>query len=197
MATRIGLVALVCLLAAPPTWADATLLRAARSQIGQTVVYDPAYRRLDYPNGDVPADRGVCTDVVIRALRGARSLDLQRLVHEDMTRNFARYPKLWGLARPDRNIDHRRVPNLQVYFTRQGWSLPISRRAEHYKPGDLVTVLIPPRLPHIVIVSDKKNAKGQPLVIHNIGAGTREEDRLFEFEITGHYRIPAVPGRAE
>jgi hypothetical protein len=105
--------------------------------------------------------------------------------------HFDRYPKLWGLTRPDRNIDHRRVPNLQAYFSRQGWSLPVSRQSADYKPGDLVTTLIPPRLPHIMLVSDKKNAREQPLVIHNIGAGTREEDRLFEFEITGHYRLPA------
>lgn len=192
MTKRIGLVALAGLLLVPVAWADVMLVRAARSQIGQTVSYDPAYRRLGYPNGDVAGDRGVCTDVVIRALRASRSVDLQRLVHEDMNAHFAHYPKLWGLARPDRNIDHRRVPNLQVYFARQGWSLPISRRAQDYKPGDLVTVLIPPRLPHIMIVSDRKNAKGRPLVIHNIGAGTREEDRLFEFEITGHYRMPSL-----
>jgi len=167
------------------------VVTAARTQIGATVIYDPAYRRLGFPNGDVPADRGVCTDVVIRALRSSLGLDLQMLVHEDMKQNFRHYPKIWGLKGTDTNIDHRRVPNLQTYFKRQGWSLPVTRRAGDYKAGDLVTSLIPPHLPHIMIVSDKTSRDGRPLVIHNIGRGTREEDRLFEFEITGHYRMPA------
>jgi uncharacterized protein YijF (DUF1287 family) len=167
-----------------------TVVMAARTQIGTTVTYDPGYRRLGFPNGDVPADRGVCTDVVIRALRSSLGLDLQMLVHEDMKQNFRHYPKIWGLKGTDTNIDHRRVPNLQTYFKRQGWALPVTRRAGDYKAGDLVTSLIPPHLPHIMIVSDKKSRDGRPLVIHNIGSGTREEDRLFEFEITGHYRIP-------
>ena len=116
-------------------------------------------------------------------------MDLQKLVHEDIKRHFSDYPQLWGLKRPDKNIDHRRVPNLQHYFRRRGYELPISENPEDYEAGDLVTSMVPPNLPHIMIVSDRKNALGQPLVIHNIGAGVQEEDRLFEFRITGHYRI--------
>lgn len=123
------------------------------------------------------------------ALRQSLSLDLQKLVHEDMRRNFSQYPQRWGLRAPDRNIDHRRVPNLQTYFKRSGWDLPVSKAPQDYRPGDLVTCIVPPNLPHIMVVSDSRNAAGQPLVIHNIGAGTREEDRLFAFKITGHYRI--------
>lgn len=165
---------------------------SAREQVGKTLRYDPDYRALDYPNGDVPIEVGVCTDVVIRALRAARSLDLQRLVHEDMSRRFEAYPKIWGLERPDRNIDHRRVPNLQTFFKRKGFALPVSDRPEDYRPGDLVTCTVPRNRPHIMIVSNRTSAAGVPLVIHNIGAGTREEDRLFEFPITGHYRLPSA-----
>lgn len=165
-------------------------VEAARAQIGITTSYDPAYRALDYPGGDVPQESGVCTDVVIRALRTSRGLDLQKAVHEDMRRHFASYPKIWGLSRTDRNIDHRRVPNLQTYFTRQGWKLPIPEKPEDFQPGDIVTCTVPPHLPHIMIVSDRKTAQGRPLVIHNIGSGTREEDRLADFPITGRYRMP-------
>jgi len=167
----------------------ANVVRAAQSQIGKTLRYDGSYRSLNYPNGDVPLEIGVCTDVIIRALRSGLSLDLQKLVHEDMKANFSRYPKNWGLRGPDKNIDHRRVPNLQTYFKRKGYTLPLSKDPGAYKPGDLVTCIVPPHLPHIMIVSDKSNAAGQALVIHNIGAGTQEEDRLFEFKITGHYRL--------
>jgi uncharacterized protein YijF (DUF1287 family) len=125
-------------------------------------------------------------------MRSALNADLQKLVHEDMKKNLSHYPKKWGLKNPDRNIDHRRVPNLQTFFDRQGWSLNVSHNAEDYKPGDLVTCIVPPHLPHIMIVSDRKNGNGRPLVIHNIGAGAKEEDRLFEFEITGHYRIGKI-----
>lgn len=171
------------------------LVVSARTQIGQTVGYDPAYRKLDYPGGDVPLETGVCTDVVIRALRAARSLDLQKLVHEDMRANFDRYPTLWGLKRPDRNIDHRRVPNLQTYFKRKGWERPYDGAAPDFAAGDLVTCIVPPNRPHIMIVSARRNAQGVPLVIHNIGGGTREEDRLLTFKITGLYRVsvPDVP----
>lgn len=165
------------------------LVAAARSQIGVTVSYDPSYRQLGYPGGDVPIDSGVCTDVVIRALRQAWQLDLQREVHEEMRQHFASYPQQWGLRGPDRNIDHRRVPNLQTWFKRRGYSLPLSTDANQFQPGDLVTVTVPPHLPHIMLVSDRRNAHGIPLVIHNIGGGTREEDRLFEFKLTGHYRL--------
>lgn len=167
----------------------ANFVEAARLQIGATVSYDARYRAMDYPNGDIPIDRGVCTDVVIRALRAGLGLDLQKLVHEDMKANFAQYPQKWGLTRPDWNIDHRRVPNLQKYFLRRGWSVKISDNAQDYRPGDIVTCNLPARLPHIMIVSDRKNGMGIPLVIHNIGAGVLEEDRLFAFEHTGHYRI--------
>lgn len=164
------------------------IVKAARSQIGVTISYDPAYVSLSYPGGDVPKDRGVCTDVIIRALRTAHQKDLQRLVHEDMRANFSAYPKRWGLTRPDRNIDHRRVPNLQTYFKRSGYSLPLQKDPARFLPGDLVTCTVPPHLPHIVIVSDKKSPNGTPLIIHNIGQGTREEDALFKFPHTGHYR---------
>lgn len=168
--------------------ADSRLPELARCQIGVTVEYDSAYVGLAYPGGDVPEERGVCTDVVIRALR-LLDFDLQKEVHEDMKRNFAAYPKYWGLKRPDKNIDHRRVPNLQTFFKRRGWGLPVSRDAADYKPGDLVTCLVGDSLPHIMIVSDRRNEEGIPLVIHNIGVGTEEEDCLFTFPLTGHYRV--------
>ena len=168
--------------------ADSRLPELARRQIGVTVEYDSAYVGLAYPGGDVPEERGVCTDVVIRALR-LLDFDLQKEVHEDMKRNFAAYPKYWGLKRPDKNIDHRRVPNLQTFFKRRGWGLPMSRNAADYKPGDLVTCLVGDSLPHIMIVSDRRNEEGIPLVIHNIGVGTEEEDCLFTFPLTGHYRV--------
>lgn len=164
------------------------IVEAARARIGVTITYDPAYVGLDYPGGDVPDDRGVCTDVVVRALRKALDADLQKLVHEDMQAHFSKYPKIWGLSRPDRNIDHRRVPNLQTYFKRCGFSLPVTENASDYRPGDLVTCTVPPNRPHIMVVSDNKATDGTPLVIHNIGRGTREENRLFTFKLTGHYR---------
>ena len=165
------------------------IVREARSQIGKTTSYDPSYVGLSYPGGDVPLEKGVCTDVVIRALRSAVGLDLQKLVHEDMKVEFSAYPNIWGLKKPDPNIDHRRVPNLKTYFKRRGFSLPITRRSEDYLAGDLVTCTVGRNLAHIMIVSDKKTAGGVPFVIHNIGSGTKEEDRLFEFPITGHYRV--------
>lgn len=165
------------------------LVRAARAQVGVTTAYDPSYVRLAYPGGDVPGERGVCTDVVIRALRDALDVDLQVLVHEDMMGAFAAYPNEWGLKRPDPNIDHRRVPNLQCYLQRAGHSLDVTENAGDYLPGDLVTCTVPRNRPHIMVVSDRKSAHGTPLVIHNIGRGTREENRLFEFPLTGHYRL--------
>ena len=166
-----------------------SIAREARSQIGKTTSYDPSYVDLSYPGGDVPLEKGVCTDVVIRALRGAVNLDLQKLVHEDMKIEFSAYPNIWGLKKPDPNIDHRRVPNLKTYFNRRGFSLPVTRRAEDYLAGDLVTCTVGRNLAHIMVVSDKKTPDGVPFVIHNIGSGTKEEDRLFEFPITGHYRV--------
>jgi len=165
------------------------LVNAARYQIGRTVEYDPSYTQLKYPGGDVPMNKGVCTDVLIRALRQAYNVDLQVLVHDDMKQHFSHYPKQWGLSKTDSNIDHRRVPNLQTYFKRSGYNLPVSQNAKDFLPGDIVTVTIPPNLPHIMIVSDKKSWSGTPMVIHNIGQGTREEDRLFEFPMTGHFRM--------
>ena len=165
------------------------IARAAATQIGQTIYYDPAYVRLAYPGGDVPRDRGVCTDVVIRALREASGLDLQQLVHEDIKSHGSDYPALWGLKGPDRNIDHRRVPNLRKFFERQGWALKVTRNESDYQAGDLVTCTVPPHLPHIMVVSACQSETGRPLVIHNIGQGVLEEDRLFEFPITGHYRV--------
>lgn len=168
---------------------DAPLIAAALDQIGKTTVYDGAYVGLSYPGGDVPIERGVCTDVVVRALRGAYSMDLQQLVHEDMKANFAKYPRNWGLTRPDKNIDHRRVPNLQMYFKRQGYQLETGSEASDFKQGDLVTCTVGGNRPHIMIVSNKASPSGVPLVIHNIGRGAVEEDRLFDFSITGQYRV--------
>lgn len=163
------------------------IVAAARKQIGVTTRYVPDYIAIAYPGGDVPKETGVCTDVVIRALRGTGH-DLQKLLHEDMKSHFSSYPKIWGLKRTDRNIDHRRVPNLKTFFKRRGKSLSVTRKKENYHPGDLVTCTVAGNRPHIMIVSNKKNARGVPLVIHNIGSGAKEEDRLFDFPITGHYR---------
>jgi uncharacterized protein YijF (DUF1287 family) len=166
---------------------------AAVAQVGVTVHYDPAYVRLAYPGGDVPASRGVCSDVVIRALRRLGP-DLQRLVHEDMRGNFSRYPNNWGLRRPDRNIDHRRVPNLQIYFARRGFALPITARAADYAPGDIVAYALPGGLPHVGVVATQRSTDGaRPLLVHNIGAGAQLEDVLFAWEVTGHYRWQAEP----
>ena len=165
------------------------LAEKARLQIGVTLKYDSAYEKLAYPGGDIPIERGVCTDVVIRALR-LKGFDLQQAVHEDMSRDFAAYPKNWGAKRPDKNIDHRRVPNLQVYFKRRGWSLPVTENPSDYKPGDIVTCRTHNGRPHIMIVSNRADLSGTPMVIHNMGNGTRENPQLFTFPLTGHYRIP-------
>jgi uncharacterized protein len=162
-------------------------IAAARAQVGRTTIYDPAYVRLSYPSGDVPVERGVCTDVVIRAYRDAFGIDLQQLLHEDMRKAFKAYPKTWGLKKPDSNIDHRRVPNLQAFFVRRGAALKTSIVWPGVEPGDLVTMMLPGNLPHIGIVSDRVNEKKEPLFIHNIGQGTQEEDMLFAFPHTGRY----------
>ncbi len=167
---------------------SAQLVQAARSQVGVTLGYDPVYRRLDYPGGDVPLATGVCTDVLIRALR-QQGLDLQKSVHEDMREHFSAYPRNWGLQRPDRNIDHRRVPNLMTWFQRQGMALKVSDKPADYRAGDIVTWDLGRGLTHIGIVSDRNSPAGVPLVLHNIGRGTQEEDILFGFAITGHYRF--------
>lgn len=194
---RLLTLVLLCLFAAIPARAQqdgtdprvAGLIEAAIEQTKSWVIYDGSYVVLDYPGGDVPADRGVCTDVIIRAYR-AVGLDLQVLVHEDMKDNFDAYPDIWGLSRPDPNIDHRRVPNLQTFFTRHGQALPAPQEADAYRPGDLVTWMLGGRLPHIGIVTDKRSADGQrPLIAHNIGYGPQLEDMLFDHEITGRYRF--------
>ncbi len=170
-----------------PTWAISAqkLVTDTRSQVGKTLAYDPAYSKLSYPMGDVPISKGVCTDVIIRALRG-QNMDLQQLIHEDMKKNFNAYPKKWGLKSPDKNIDHRRVPNIATYFKRKGYQVTDGA----YKAGDIVTWDLGKGLVHIGIVSDKKASNGTPLIIHNIGAGTKEENILYQFKITGHFRIP-------
>lgn len=153
------------------------------------VEYDPKYFSINYPNGDVPKNKGVCTDVVIRAYRKL-GIDLQKEVHEDMKKNFSLYPKTWGLKKPDTNIDHRRVPNLQVYFTRFGKSLGVSKNASDYKTGDLVTWKIGGKLPHIGIVTNRKSSdRKRNLIVHNVGAGQVLEDCLFSYDITGHYQF--------
>jgi uncharacterized protein len=160
----------------------AQLIAAARNQIGVTLSYDPAYSQLNFPGGDVNRAKGVCTDVLIRAYRDAFGIDLQALVNADMKRAFAAYPKRWGLKSTDRNIDHRRVPNLQTYFARRGAALPLSSDPGMWRPGDIFTSLVGGTLPHIGIVS------GPGRIIHNIGRGTREEAALFDHKLTGHYR---------
>jgi len=136
-----------------------------------------------------PARRVGCSDVVIRALREGKEMDLQKLVHEDMKSNFAKYPKIWGLRRTDRNIDHRRVPNLMTYFKRKGYAIPVTQKVAEYHPGDLVTCTVPSNLPHIMIVSNHRTPRGNPLVLHNIGRGAQEEDGLFTYPLTGHYLV--------
>jgi len=165
------------------------LMESAIEQTTVTKSYDPAYVVLAYPMGDVPPEKGVCTDVVIRAFRKA-GVDLQKTVHEDMAGNFAAYPQKWKLKKPDTNIDHRRVPNLQTFFTRRGKSLPITDKAENYKPGDVVAWDLDGKgLTHIGLVSNLYNdSTKRYLVIHNIGGGTRAEDKIFDWKIIGHYR---------
>ena len=170
-------------------WAE-KLVDAAESQIGVTVAYDAGYHKIVYPGGDVPREIGVCTDVIVRAYRDGLQIDLQKLVHEDMKKAFAAYPKLWGLASTDRNIDHRRVPNLRTFFERRGAAVAVSKSGSDYRPGDIVSQVLPDGRPHIGLVSSRMNDIGAaPLVIHNIGRGTRAEDILFALDITGHYRF--------
>ncbi len=170
-----------------PRRTASALLTAARSQIGVTLTYDPAYTALGFPGGDVARAKGVCTDVVIRAYRDAFGLDLQALVNADMKAAFGQYPKRWGLKRTDRNIDHRRVPNLQKFLARAGAQVPLGNRPADWQAGDLFTAMIDGRLPHIGIVSDRRTGS-RPWIIHNIGGGTREEDALFAHPLTGRYR---------
>jgi uncharacterized protein len=164
------------------------LIAAARRQVGVTVRYDPAYTKLNFVGGDVPRSKGVCTDVVIRAYRDAFGIDLQALVNADMKNAFSAYPKRWGLKTTDRNIDHRRVPNLQVFLEREGAKRGLTSTASDWQPGDIFTCLVNRTLPHIGLVSDQTTMTGRPLIIHNIGEGAQEEDGLFAHQLTGHYR---------
>lgn len=186
------MLALLLAIAAPPAETSpraARLCQAAEAQIGVTTLYDPSYRVLAYPGGDVPADRGVCTDVLIRAYRKL-GVDLQQLVHEDMRRHFSQYPRLWNLDRPDKNIDHRRVANLQHYFERAGAELPVRGFPSAYAPGDLVAWDLNGRgLLHIGIVISPRGRPGERWIVHNVGRGVQSEDRLFAWKILGHYRF--------
>jgi uncharacterized protein len=177
----------------PPDTPGGRIVAAALGQIGVTTNYDPSYVALNYPGGDVSRDRGVCSDVLIRALRDAHGMDLQQLVHEDMRANFSAYPKTWSLTKPDRNIDHRRVLNLGVFLQRRGCEIPLDPNAPldptAFQPGDIVTCTVPPNLPHVMIVSHLKGHSGLPLVIHNSSSrGTHQNDALPKFPLTGHYR---------
>ena len=189
--TITGLVAALSMPASADEFGQ-SISAAAIERTRHEVVYDPAYVALSYPMGDVAPNRGVCADVVVRALR-VIGADLQKLVHEDMQKAFSAYPKHWGLRGPDPNIDHRRVPNLETYFTRIGARLPASNQAIDYTPGDIVAWNLRGDtggwLPHIGVVTDKRAASGRPLVVHNIGAGPKLEDVLFNWEITGRYRL--------
>jgi uncharacterized protein len=172
--------------------ADATPLEkvnaGAIEQTTQTTGYDASYVKLNYPNGDVPPNTGVCADVVVRAFRKA-AIDLQKELHEDMKKNFAKYPQKWGARKPDTNIDHRRVPNLMTWFDRQGKTQPISKEAKDYLPGDVVAWDLDNGLPHIGMVSKiKVEGTERYAVVHNIGLGARIEDVLFTWKIIGHYR---------
>ncbi|HET7433538.1 MAG TPA: DUF1287 domain-containing protein [Thermoanaerobaculia bacterium] len=184
---RTSLLALLVLLApaalAAPTRVQSTIARAAEAQVGVTLYYDFTYVQLRYPGGDVPRDRGVCTDVVVRAFRAA-GVDLQYEVHRDMTAAFAQYPKAWGLRAPDPNIDHRRVPNLITFFKRRGKAV----RDDDFQPGDVVAWRLPQGRYHVGVISRGVTASGTPLVVHNIGYGARKEDVLHAFDIIGHYR---------
>ena len=164
------------------------VVAGAVEQTGYTRLYDPAYVQLAYPGGDPPPDRGVCSDVVVRAFRRA-GVDLQKEIHEDMARHFAAYPKLWHLSGPDANIDQRRVPNLMTYFTRMGKALPISKKPEDYQPGDIVAWDLGNGVLHIGVVTDTRAPDSRDYqIVHNIGAGARLEDVLFSWTIIGHYR---------
>ncbi|MWB94417.1 DUF1287 domain-containing protein [Flavobacterium sp. GA093] len=165
------------------------LSEAAISIIDPSIDYDPAYFSIKYPNGDVPANKGVCTDVIIRAYRKL-DIDLQKEVHEDMIGNFNLYPNLkkWGMTKTDKNIDHRRVPNLEIFFERKGTKLPVTQNPSDYKTGELVTWMINGKLPHIGIITNKKSQDGKRnLIVHNVGGGQVLEDCLFEYPIVGHF----------
>lgn len=173
----------------PPSF-EQRLSDAAISIIDPEIAYDPSYIGIPYPNGDVPAKTGVCTDVVIRTYRKL-GIDLQKEVHENMLVNFTQYPNLkkWGLKTTDTNIDHRRVPNLEVFFTLKGEKMAVSENPEEYHTGDIVTWMINGKLPHIGIVTHKRSEDGErPMLVHNVGAGQVLEDCLFDYAIVGHYK---------
>jgi uncharacterized protein len=170
-----------------PKTFEEKLSNAAISIIDENVVYTPDYVSIKYPNGDVSAKTGVCSDVVIRAYRKL-GIDLQKEVHEDMKANFLKYPTKWGLKKTDTNIDHRRVLNLEVFFTRKGKKLEVSDNPNDYKTGDIVTWMIGGKLPHIGIVTHKKSKEGNPMIVHNVGSGQVAEDCLFSWEIVGHFK---------
>jgi uncharacterized protein YijF (DUF1287 family) len=177
--------------AQPSARFTASFVNSAMERLDHKVTYDGSYRSIAYPNGDVPDYVGVCTDLVIRAYRGI-GFDLQQAVHEDMRASFDAYPAIWGLTAPDPNIDHRRVPNLQVFFERHGLVKARTRAARDYRAGDIVTWMLPSNQPHIGIVAlERTPDAARPLIIHNIGSGPKLDDILFEFEITGHYRFEA------
>jgi uncharacterized protein len=163
---------------------------AAISIIDNSILYDPSYISIKYPNGDVPKNKGVCTDVIIRSYRKL-GIDLQKEVHEDMKSHFSQYPNLkkWGMTKTDTNIDHRRVPNLEIFFERKGTKLTVSNNPNDYKTGEIVTWLINGKLPHIGIITNKKSSDGKrPMLVHNVGNGQVLEDCLFNYEIVGHFK---------
>lgn len=191
-AVRNLIILLICLASLKVSAAnfESDIVAAALDRTKHTVRYDGAYISIDYPWGNVPQNIGVCTDVVIRSYRKTGT-DLQQLVHEDISDNFSKYPskRIWGLNKPDKNIDHRRVPNLQRFFVRHGMVLEISDNPNDYNPGNLVTWMVAGNLPHIGIVSDKINPEtGNPMIVHNIGRGPELDDMLFTYPITGHYK---------
>jgi uncharacterized protein len=194
--TTVGLLLAACAPSAPsPPRAPAVssplterLVRAAVEQTSHTRHYDPSYVEISYPGGDVPLETGVCSDVIVRAFRGL-GIDLQREVHEDMHQNFSAYPDKWGLAEPDPNIDHRRVPNLMTYFERKGTALGATSRRADYRPGDIVAWSLGGGLLHIGVVSDTRSEEtGNYKIVHNIGAGAKLDDVPFSWETIGHYR---------
>lgn len=192
---RFFILCLLLVLPALPAHADTAsdmagaVVDAAQARTSLDVRYDPKYVTLAYPNGDVPANTGVCTDVVIRTYRSAFGYDFQKSIHEDMKANFSAYPQSWGLKNPDKNIDHRRVPNIEAFLKRRGAARPVTKNAADYQPGDIVSWRLGGRIPHIGIVSDKKSDWGTPLIIHNVGQGVVEDDLLFNTDIHRHFRF--------
>lgn len=163
---------------------------AAIAIINPNIIYDPSYFAIKYPNGDVPKNKGVCTDVIIRAYRKL-GIDLQKEVHEDMKSHFSLYPNLkkWGMTKTDSNIDHRRVPNLEIFFERKGTKLPVSKNSNDYKTGEIITWMINNKLPHIGIITNRKSTDGKRnLIVHNVGNGQVLEDCLFSYTIVGHFK---------